>query len=127
MDDPAKYDWIRDPFIAPPPAMFSTEEEEQYIDMTSESTRRLLFTSKTLAGFWIGVEKEYPLIGQRAVGILLPFATSYLCETGFSAVASIKTKYRSKLNIEDELRVAISKQQPRFEKICKGKQAHTSH
>ncbi|QQP52966.1 Transposase [Caligus rogercresseyi] len=28
------------------------------------------------------------------------FATSYLCEIGFSAVASIKTKYRSKLDIK---------------------------
>lgn len=127
VDDSAKYDWIRDPFVATPPATFSTAEEEQYIEMTSESTMRLQFTSKTMAGFWIGVEKEYPLIGQRAVGILLPFATSYLCEIGFSAVAAIKTKYRSKLNIENELRVAVSKQQPRFEKICKGKQAHTSH
>ena len=35
----------------------------------------------------------------------------------FSAVASLKTQYRSKLNIEHELRVAVSSLQPRFEKI----------
>ncbi|QQP51583.1 Transposase [Caligus rogercresseyi] len=56
---------------------------------------RLQFQSKTLAAFGIGVEKEYPLIGKRALAILLLFATSYLCEIGFSAVASIKTKYQS--------------------------------
>lgn len=126
-EDSAKYDWIRDPFQATVPADLSATEEEQYIDMTSDSRKRLQFTSTSLAVFWIGVEKDYPLLGQRAMDILLPFATSYLCETGFSAVAAIKTKYRSKLNIEHELRVAISKQQPRFEKICKTKQAHTSH
>lgn len=49
---------------------------------------------------------------------LLPLATSYLCEICFSAVASVKTKYRSKLNIENELRVAVSQLCPRFEKIC---------
>ncbi|XP_062336324.1 zinc finger BED domain-containing protein 5-like [Osmerus eperlanus] len=82
-----EYDWIRDPFSATPPADFSTSEEEQFIDVTSDSTMRLQFQSKTLAAFWIGVEKVYPLLGKRALAILLPFATSYLCEIGFSAVA----------------------------------------
>ncbi|KAM3868917.1 zinc finger BED domain-containing protein 5-like [Diretmus argenteus] len=127
VDDSAAYDWIRDPFATTAPSTFSSAEEEQYIDLTSDTTARLQLTSKTMAGFWVGVEKDYPLIGQRAVGVLLPFATSYLCEAGFSAVAAIKSKYRSKLDIENELRVAISKQAPRFEKICKEKQAHPSH
>ena len=127
MQDPAKYEWIRDPFSATPAADFSTTEEEQLIDVTSDSAMRLQFKSKTLAAFWIGVEKDYPLLGRRALATLLPFATSYLCEIGFSAVASIKTKYRSKLDIENEIRLAVSQLQPRFEKICRKKQAHTSH
>lgn len=93
VQDSKEYDWIRDPFSATPPADFSTSEEEQFIDITSDSTMRLQFSSKTLAAFWIGVEKDYPLLGKRALATLLPFATSYLCEIGFSAVASIKTKY----------------------------------
>ncbi|KAM3838159.1 zinc finger BED domain-containing protein 5-like [Diretmus argenteus] len=123
----AQYDWVRDPFSAGAPADLSSAEEDQFIEMTSDSTLRLRFKAQTLSEFWLGVESEHPLIGQKAVGILLPFATSYLCEIGFSAVASLKTKYRSKLNIEHELRVAISSLQPRFEKICSGKQAHCSH
>jgi len=58
VDDSAKYNWIRDPFVATPPATFSTAEEEQHIEMTSESTMRLQFTSKTMAGFWIGVRRS---------------------------------------------------------------------
>ncbi|XP_059375528.1 zinc finger BED domain-containing protein 5-like [Carassius carassius] len=127
VQDPTQYDWIRDPFSATPPVEFSTTENEQFIDVTSDSTMRLEFKSKTLAAFWIGVEKDFPLLGKRALATLLPFATSYLCEIGFSAVASIKTKYRSKLDIENELRVAVSQLQPQFEKICSMKQAHTSH
>ena len=109
------------------PADFRSAEEDQFIEMTSDSTLRLRFTAQTLCEFWLGVEREYPLIGQRAVCILLPFATSYLREMGFSAVASLKTKYRSQLNIEHELRVALSSLQPRFEKMCNAKQAHCSH
>ncbi|XP_072229039.1 zinc finger BED domain-containing protein 5-like [Leuresthes tenuis] len=96
----AQYAWVMDPFNAAAPADFSSAEEDQFIEMTSDSTLRLRFKAQTLSEFWFGVEREYPLIGQRAACILLPFATSYLCEMGFSAVASLKTKYRSQLNIE---------------------------
>ncbi|KAI4811017.1 hypothetical protein KUCAC02_013944 [Chaenocephalus aceratus] len=65
VDDSAKYDWIRDPFVATPPTTFSTAEEEQYIEMTSDSTMRLLFKSKTTAGFWVGVEKDSDIIFLR--------------------------------------------------------------
>jgi len=108
-------------------AKYDTRYETPFkqLHLTSDSTRRIQFTSNSMCfGLeWSGLPTTRP----RAMGILLPFATSYLCETGFSAVAAIKTKYRSKLNIENELRVAISNQQPRFDKICKIKQAHTSH
>ncbi|KAK6312255.1 hypothetical protein J4Q44_G00179190 [Coregonus suidteri] len=107
-ENSSQYDWVRDPFNAPAPTGFSSAEEDQFIDMTSDSTLRLRFTSQTLSEFWLSVERQYPLLGQRAMGILLPFATSYLCEIGFSAVAALKTKYRSQLNIEQELRVAVS-------------------
>uniref|UniRef100_A0A8C7Y7X1 DUF4371 domain-containing protein n=1 Tax=Oryzias sinensis TaxID=183150 RepID=A0A8C7Y7X1_9TELE len=126
-ENSSQYDWVRDPFNAPAPTGFSSAEEDQFIDMTSDSTLRLRFTSQTLSEFWLNVERQYPLLGQRAMGILLPFATSYLCETGFSAVAALKTKYRSQLNIEQELRVAVSCFKPRFEKLCTAKRAHCSH
>lgn len=74
------------------PADFRSAEEDLFIEITSDFTLRLRFTAQTLGEFWFGVEREYPLIGQRAVCIHLPFATPYLCEMGFSAVASLKTK-----------------------------------
>ncbi|KAK0150739.1 Zinc finger BED domain-containing protein 5 [Merluccius polli] len=103
-ENSSQYDWVRDPFSAPAPTGFSSAEEDQFIDMTSDSTLRLSFTSQTLSAFWLSVERQYPLLGEKAISILLPFATSYLCEIGFSAVAALKTKYRSQLNIEQELR-----------------------
>ncbi|XP_027132687.1 zinc finger BED domain-containing protein 5-like [Larimichthys crocea] len=122
-----QYDWVVDPFHASAPADFSCAEEEQLIEMTSDSALRLRFPTIPLSQFWLEVEKQYPLIGQKAVGILLPFATSYLCEIGFSAVAALKTKYRSQLNIEPDLRVAVSSIHPRFDEMCGMKQAHCSH
>jgi hypothetical protein len=58
--------------------------------------------------FWITIRNEYPTLSLKAMRIFIPFATSYLCEAGFSAVAVIKSKYRSKINVEQEMRVAVS-------------------
>ncbi|KAI4804158.1 hypothetical protein KUCAC02_025795 [Chaenocephalus aceratus] len=43
----AQYDWIMDPFHAAAPADFSSAEEDQFIEMTSDSTLRLKFTAQT--------------------------------------------------------------------------------
>jgi hypothetical protein len=51
----------------------------------------------------MSVDDEYPLLRGKALRILIPFATSYLCEVGFSAVAVTKSKYRVKINMEKEM------------------------
>jgi hypothetical protein len=75
----------------------------------------------------MSVKDEYPLLCGKAKRILIPFATSYLCEAGFSAVAVIKSEYRAKINVEKELRVAVSSSIPQFEKMLGDQQAHPSH
>ena len=77
--------------------------------------------------FWLKIKEQFPSLTEKALEILLPFVTSYLCETGFSAVAVLKTKHRSRLIIEKELRTALSSMTPRFEKLCAEKQSHPSH
>ncbi|XP_067120061.1 zinc finger BED domain-containing protein 5-like [Centruroides vittatus] len=122
-----KFTWIQDPFRAKTPSEFTSLEEESLIDLSCDNTLKLKFGSMELSDFWISVKEEYPLLSGKALRILIPFATSYLCEAGFSAVAVIKSKYRSKINVEQEMRVAISNFIPRFEKLCSEHQAHPSH
>jgi len=66
-------------------------------------------------------------LSQKAITILLPFATTYLCETGFSAYAATKTKYRNRLNVEPDLRIQLSKIEPDIAKLSKNKQPQNSH
>jgi hypothetical protein len=119
--------WIKDPFNADLPTNLLSIEQEQWIDVTSDSTMKTMFGSSSLTQFWTHVKLQYTELATKALKNLTPFATSYLCETGFSALAVIKTKYRSKVNVEKEMRIAISKLEPRFEHIIKHKQAHPSH
>ncbi|GFV99786.1 zinc finger BED domain-containing protein 5 [Trichonephila clavipes] len=122
----ASYEWVRDPFQNTPEG-FSTTEEKSFIDFTSSGEIKRQFCNKTLFQFWAEVDDEFSELKTKAFRILLPFSTSYLCENGFSAVAALKTKYRSQLNIENELRVSISNIKPLFENLCSARQAHGSH
>ena len=74
--------------------------------------------------FWWTVSHEYPLFSASAMKVLLSFSTTYLCQVSFSALTATKTKYRSRMNVEDDLRVCLSKIPPRIDMLCKSKQHH---
>jgi len=65
---------------------------------------------------------------EKAIEILLPFLSIYLCEAGFAGMTYIKTKTRNKLDVAHALRVALtSSVEPRLDKIVKTKQVQRSH
>jgi len=103
-----QYYWIKDPFTEKSLSNFTTIEEEQLIDISSDSSQRMQFSSYSLIGFWNSIKDEYPEVSNKALRIFISFATSYLCEAGFSAVAVLKSKYQSKLNVGKEMRVAVT-------------------
>jgi len=86
-----------------------------------------MFVLSSLTQFWTHVKLHYSELANKTLKNLISFATSYLCEIGFSVLAVIKSKYRWKMNIEKEMRIAISRLEPRFEHIMEHKQAHPSH
>ena len=67
--------------------------------------------------------QEYPHLCDVILNIILPFASTYLCEAGFSKMTALKTKYRSRAQIEDDLRLCLSNIAPRIEDLCKAKKA----
>ena len=115
-----KHNWIRNTFVdnANAPHGFTSVEAEQFIDLSSELTLKSLYSPNSLISFWVTARSEYPLVGCKALRVLVPFATSYLCEAGFSAVAVIKSKYRNKIDIERDMCVAISNIAQQFNKMC---------
>ena len=124
--DFSSYAWVRNPFLVNVvPSMFCGSQKEEFIDLTCNNTLKCKM-DQFYTDFWIEACTEYSAILKTALRYLIPFATSYMCEAGFSAVAVIKTKYRSKLDVEREICVAVSNFAPRFEALCQSKRANVS-
>ncbi|XP_043925878.1 zinc finger BED domain-containing protein 5-like [Protopterus annectens] len=96
--DTSDKDWVRNPFHQHKNlAGLSLMEKEQLIDVETDRSLQLKFNSVNLAQFWLEVEAEHPEIGAKAIEVLLPFCTTYLCEKAFFAMTSIKSKHRERL------------------------------
>ena len=74
------------------------ELQDQFYDLRNDSSARDVFHEMSLTHFWCSMRKSYPQLSELAFRILLPFATTYLCESGFSALVAIKAKARNRRN-----------------------------
>ena len=76
---------------------------------------------------WQWTMDIFPKLCEKTLSVFIPFATTYLCQSRFSALLSIKTKSRNDLNAQADMRVAISNKVPRFEKLLSNKQEQKSY
>lgn len=125
-----KHLWIVDPFNQQEAdTNISTKADEELIDLSEDSILKLSFDRRNALQFWISVRQTYPHLFEEAVKFLLPFTTSYLCETGFSEMVAIKTKYRNKLRLSPSLRLKLTKMDIDMNQVIENnrKQSHPSH
>jgi len=127
-DDLKVQTWIRNPFLADINCITDADlAKDDLIDLRTKEMIRHEFNSKSLGEFWCSLTQAYPRLAKRAMGALIPFATTYLCESGFSALVTIKTKSRNRLDVKHDMRVALSKTTPQFPLLIAAKQQQPSH
>jgi hypothetical protein len=83
-----------------------------------------MFDEKSITEFWPLMCDSYPKVAERVIHALLPFVSTYHCESGFSTLLQMKTKQRSRLEVENDLRCALSSTPPRIQKLEKKKLSH---
>ena len=129
-EETVKDQWILNPFMFNPTPSdgLSIHEKEALTDLTADRELQQKITRVSIGSFWLSVENEYPSLTEKALMKLTPFSSTYMCESGFSALTYIKNKYRSRLAVEDDLRLFLSTQQPRISRLCATRvQHHPSH
>ncbi|CAL9700336.1 unnamed protein product [Knipowitschia caucasica] len=121
--------WIENPFViqAQDAAGLSSREQDSLVELSCDSSLKLEFTQTHLVRFWILVFKEYPHLADKAIRFLMPFSTTYLCETGFSSLVALKTKYRNRLDVTSDLRLKLTTIQPNIGALASAMQHHPSH
>ena len=103
------------------------ETKDDLVETRVSKKIKMEFDSIHLATFWCAQLEMFPQLAKSALKILIPFATTYLCETGFSTLVSTKTKPRYRFDPGDNMRVAITKKEPRFKLIIEKRQQQKGH
>jgi len=117
IEDFSSFAWVRDAFSCPGKDL-PVVMGEQLVNLKSDTRLRHIYSSSPLPSFWLNVMPEYPQLSD---------ASTNLCEAGFSKLAALKTKYRNRLQVKDDPRLALSNIEPRIVLLYKKKQAQVSH
>uniref|UniRef100_UPI00358F884D protein FAM200C-like n=1 Tax=Myxine glutinosa TaxID=7769 RepID=UPI00358F884D len=91
--------------------------QDELIEFQNDSGCRDVFEASSISEFWPKMMGSYPNIVKECLRKLLPFATTYLCESGFSTLVQLKTKAQNHLECEADLRCALSTTEPRIWKL----------
>ncbi|KRX34618.1 SCAN domain-containing protein 3 [Trichinella murrelli] len=97
------------PDVEPENLIFNVEDLPH--DLQEEAIE-LQFNSLTKDSF-----EKYPKISSQSLRILVPFSSTYLCETEFSALMTLNTQHRNRLNVESDLRCTLSPTPPRIDNL----------
>ena len=101
--------------------------QEEFTELTNDSLAKNDSRFCKLEEFGVKMQHCYPRIGIQALNVLVPFSSTYLCECGFSALLTIKSKARNRLHVQSDSRSALSTTLPDIKKLVAKKQGHPSH
>ncbi|XP_010771001.1 protein ZBED8-like [Notothenia coriiceps] len=103
--------------------------EDELTDIQADSLSNKYFQEKGFKKFGIlkGPSLAPKITLHATTRIILPFSTTYLSETAFSALVAIKTKARNTLDVHNDFRLAVTHITPDIPSLAAGVQAQGSH
>ena len=66
--------------------------QEEFIELITSDAAKTDFSSMSVTKLRIRSLQSYPVLSEITLCLILPFPTTYLCETGFSSLLVIKSK-----------------------------------
>ena len=107
---------VRKPFSIPIEKV-RDDLQDELIDLRNYSGCKDMLDNLSICEFWARVGVSHPCVAKVCMKVLLPFSSTYLCESGFSTLLHMKTKSRNHLDEEDCMRCALSSTSPRIEAL----------
>ncbi len=104
-----------------------SEVQDEFLGLKHDFAAKDLYEEKSLNVSWCSIHQSYLKVSEIALRLLLPFSTTYLCESGFSILLQTKNTNRNRLDVDLDMRCALSVTQPRIRQLTKKKQCHSSH
>ena len=95
--------------------------------MKNDSSSQDVFEAFPVTDFWLRMASSYPEISNIDLKKLLPFSSTWLCESAFSTLLNVKTKQRNRLEVEQDIRCALLSTEPRIKNLVAKEQSHPSH
>ena len=100
--------------------------KDDVVEMKASNKIKMELHLMQLYFFWCAQHNTFLQSQKSALEILMPFATTYLCETGLPTPLNIKTKVRNCLDPSDDMHMSISEKKPCFSIIINEKQQQKS-
>lgn len=102
------------------------------IEMQENRVLKESYTAIQIIKFWINIlpDETYPNLRKIGSFVLTMFRSTYVCETVFSRMNYVKSKFRNRLtdrHLEDCLVAATTSYNPEFTKIAKDSKSQFSH
>ena len=100
---------------------------KQHLELQSSQAAKTKFSSSPLIEFWCSMMQEYSELAKRALEALISFPTTNLCDAAMSALINIKTTYRNRLRVANDMRIALRNINPRNDELVSKMQDLKSH
>ena len=121
--------WLTQPLLSDLSAV-SEQYQQELCELQQDESVKTLFKIKGSL-MWLSQEckKKYPRCAALASQKLISFPSSYLVECGFSVVADLLHAKRNQLEITKlgDLRLKLTKLEPRIKQLCSQHHAQGSH
>uniref|UniRef100_K7FQJ5 DUF4371 domain-containing protein n=1 Tax=Pelodiscus sinensis TaxID=13735 RepID=K7FQJ5_PELSI len=80
--------FIRNPFTTDVNSV-PEDLQESFLDLKNDLVAQDVYQQSTIEKFWASMTGSCPNLSAHAVRFLLPFASTYMCETGFSCLLHV--------------------------------------